>query len=256
MAHSQRCNCMVSRRLTLLIELIQKKEVAGRRRAVRLAEDICSRGRQARATGDSECPSGGVTTARWSPLKRLWGGQTGLIEAEQAARLDAVVAKLRKRTRLRLRQLLLFQWPPACAAARSTRAKGKCWCSRGLKLLERKGLGGDGMLQPVDGLRTTDPSLPNVFLPLPSKEESSFGTWSCGEGNRPGHDGTWWSREKMRWMCCCLLHAGWKHRWTRLVVGGFHRRWHHCHHLPLPVPGEPTQQHWWASLRWESLVGA
>ena len=92
-----------SQRLTLLIELIEKKEIASGRRTVGLAEDICSRGRHARATGDSECPSGGVTTACWSPLKRLWSGQTGLIEAEQAARLDAVVAKLRKRTRLRLR---------------------------------------------------------------------------------------------------------------------------------------------------------
>ena len=71
MAHSQRCNCMVSRRLTLLIELIQKKEVAGRRRAVRLAEDICSRGGRAGA-GDGQGACGGVTTACRSPLKRLW----------------------------------------------------------------------------------------------------------------------------------------------------------------------------------------
>ena len=187
-----------------------------------LAEDICSRGRHtACATGDGECASGGVTTACWSPLKRLWSRQTGLVEAEQAAGLDAVVAKLRERTCLWLRKLLFLQWPPACAATRSTRAKRKCRCSRRLKLLDRKGLGGDGMLQPVDGLGTTNPSLPNIFLPLSSKEESSFGTWSCGEGNRPGHDRTWWSREKMRWMCCCLLHCGRQH-YAHII--GFHCR--------------------------------
>ena len=94
---------MVSRRLTLLIELIQKKEVASRGRAVGLAEDVCSRGGHAAAAGDSQGACGGVTTACWSPLKRLWGRQTGLIEAEQAARLDAVVAKLGDWTCLGLR---------------------------------------------------------------------------------------------------------------------------------------------------------
>ena len=39
------------------------------------------------------------------------------------------------------------------------------------------------MLQPVDGLRTTNPSLPNVFLPLSCEEEGSFRTRSSGEGN-------------------------------------------------------------------------
>ena len=139
---------------------------------MRLAEDVCRGGGQAAAAaGDGEGARGGVAAAWWSPLQRFWRGKTCLVEAEQAPRLDAVVAELGEGARLGLRQLLFLEMrPPPSAAARSTRAKGECWCGE----MHRKVL-----LQPVDGLGTTDPPLADVFLPLSREEESGFGTRSC-----------------------------------------------------------------------------
>ena len=140
---------------------------------MRLAEDVGRGGGQAATTGDGEGARGGVAAACWSPLQWFWRGKTCLVEAEQAPGLDAVVAELGEGARLGLRQLLFLEMrPPPGAAARSTRAKGECWCGE----MHRKVL---GMLQPVDGLGTTDPPLANVFLPLPREEESGFGTRSC-----------------------------------------------------------------------------
>ena len=135
---------------------------------MRLAEDVGRGGGQAAAARDGEGARGGVAAACWSPLQWFC-----LVEAEQTPGLDAVVADLGEGARLGLRQLLFLEMrPPTGAAARSTRAKGECWCGE----MHRKVL---GMLQPVDGLGTTDPPLANVFLPLPREEEGGFGTRSC-----------------------------------------------------------------------------